>query len=119
MVWAVCHIEDGHIGNVALQKISQINQTAEFAVILGDKRHWGKGIGLLASKKIFEHGFSKINLERIYCGTASTNNGMKKLAKDLGMTHEGTLRQHIFLEGSHVDMLEYGILRSEFTNSMT
>ena len=50
VVWAICHIEDGHIGNVSLQEISLINRTAEFAILLGDKRHWGKGVGLLAGK---------------------------------------------------------------------
>ncbi len=118
VVWAICHAEDGHIGNISLQEISLINRTAEFAVLLGDKRHWGKGVGVLAGRKLLEHGFNKLNLERIHCGTASTNEGMKKLADTLGMVLEGTRRSHLFLEGSRVDMLEYGILRSEFEKSL-
>lgn len=114
LVWAICHNKDGHIGNISLQEISLINRTAEFAIILGDKRHWGRGIGLLTGRKLLEHGFQKLNLERVYCGLAATNEGMKKLAVALGMTLEGTRRLHFFLEGSRVDMLEYGILRSEF-----
>ncbi|MDH4199229.1 MAG: GNAT family N-acetyltransferase [Spirochaetia bacterium] len=114
IVWAICHIKDGHIGNVSLQQISLINRTAEFAIILGDKRHWGKGVGFLAGRKLLEHGFTKLNLERIYCGTAATNEGMKKLADAMGMILEGTRRRHLFLEGSRVDMLEYGILMEEF-----
>jgi ribosomal-protein-alanine N-acetyltransferase len=117
VVWAVCHIEDGHIGNISLQQISLINRTAEFAIVLGDKRHWGKGVGLSAGKKLLEHGFNKLNLERIYCGTAATNEAMKKLAVAMGMALEGTRRLHLFLEGSRVDMLEYGILRPEFEKS--
>ena len=117
VVWAICHVDDGHIGNISLQEISLINRTAEFAVILGDKRHWGKGVGLLAGRKLIEHGFRKLDLERIHCGTAATNEGMKKLAIGMGMCLEGNRRQHLFLEGSRVDMLEYGILRSEFRNA--
>ena len=114
VVWAICHTEDGHIGNVSLQNISWIHRTAEFAILLGDKRHWGKTVGMMAGRKLLEHGFNKLNLERIYCGTATTNEGMKKLASAIGMSLEGTRRQHFFLEGSRVDMLEYGILRVEF-----
>lgn len=114
VVWAICHIDDGHVGNISLQQISLINRTAEFAIILGDKRHWGKGLGRLVGRKLLEHGFNKLNLERIYCGTAATNEGMKKLASTLGMVLEGTRRQHFFLEGVRVDMMEYGILRAEF-----
>jgi ribosomal-protein-alanine N-acetyltransferase len=114
VVWAICHVDDGHIGNIALQGLSFINRTAEFAIVLGDKRHWGMGVGLLAGLALLRHGFDKLNLERIYCGTASTNEAMKKLALALGMTFEGTRRQHLFLDGSRVDVDDYGILRAEF-----
>lgn len=117
VVLAIVHATDGHIGNVSLQDISLINRTAEFAILLGDKRHWGKGVGALAGRALISHGFIKLNLERIHCGTAATNMGMQKLARGLGMTLEGTRRQHLFLEGVRVDMLEYGILRSEFERS--
>ena len=115
IVWAICHVVDGHIGNVSLQEICVINRTAEFAILLGDKKHWGKGVGLQVGKKIIFHGFYKLNLERIYCGTAATNEGMKKLAISLGMALEGRRRLQLFLEGVRVDMIEYGILRTEFT----
>lgn len=114
LIWAICHVEDGHIGNISLQQLSFVNRTAEFAILLGDKRHWNKGVGLLAGKKLLEHGFDKLNLERIHCGTAATNEGMIRLATALGMAQEGTRRSHLFLEGSRVDMLEFGILKSEF-----
>ena len=117
VVWAICHINHGHIGNVSLQQISLINRTAEFAILLGDKRHWGKGVGQLVGRKLLEHGFNKLDLERIYCGTAAANKGMMKLAVKLGMVLEGTRRLHLFLEGSRVDMLEYGVLRAEFGKS--
>lgn len=119
VVWAVCHKSDGHIGNVSLQGISFLNRTAEFAIILGDKRHWGKGVGLLAARKLLHHGFNKLNLERIYCGTAATNEGMKKLAVSMGMKLEGTRRRHLFLDGERVDVADFGILRDEFKASTT
>lgn len=114
IVWAICHIEDGHIGNISLQNILFINRTAEFAIILGDKNHWNKGVGLLAGRMIIKHGFDKLNLEKIYCGTAATNQGMKKLALSLGMILEGNRRKHLFIEGERVDMMEFGVLRTEF-----
>ena len=110
IVWAICHISHGHIGNVALQNISLINRNAEFAIILGDRRHWGKGVGELASKAILEHGFKKLNLHRIYCGTAATNIAMRKLAAALGMQQEGIRPQHLFLDGEWVDMVEFGMI---------
>lgn len=115
VVWAVCHVDDGHIGNISLQSISFIDRTAELAIIIGDKRHWGRGVGRRASRALIAHGFEKLNLERISCGTAATNAGMRALATSLGMRHEGTRRSQLFLEGARVDVMEYGILRGEFT----
>jgi len=114
VVWGVCHVTDGHVGNVALQDVSVVNRTAEFAVMIGDKRHWGKGVASLAGRKLIEHGFVKLNLERVYCGTAATNDAMNRLAQTLGMSLEGTRRAHLWLDGHRVDVHDYGILRAEF-----
>lgn len=114
LVWAICHCEDGHIGNASLQAISHINRNAELAIIIGDKRHWGRGVGRLAGMELLRHGFDKLNLERVYCGTAQTNTGMGLLAQTLGMREEGCRRAHLWLDGAWVDMIEYGILRKEF-----
>jgi ribosomal-protein-alanine N-acetyltransferase len=113
VVWAICHNTDGHIGNISLQIISFINRNAEFAIILGDKRHWGKGVARIAGEKLIAHGFDKLNLERIYCGTAANNLAMRKLAVALGMLEEGCRRSHLYLDGSWVDVVEYGLLRSD------
>lgn len=113
IVWAICHDVDGHIGNVSLQAISSINRTAEFAILLGDQRHWNKGVGKMAGAKIIAHAFDKLNLHRVYCGTAATNEGMRKLALALRFQEEGCRRAHLFLDGAWVDSIEYGLLRSD------
>ena len=114
LVWAICHGKDGHVGNVSLQGISSINRNAEFAIMVGDRRHWGKGVSKLTGLRLLRHGFDKLNLERVYCGTAATNLGMCSLAKALGMREEGCRRSHLWLDGAWVDLIEYGILRQEF-----
>jgi RimJ/RimL family protein N-acetyltransferase len=111
VVWAICHRVDGHVGNVSLQEISSINRNAEFAILLGDRRHLGKGLSKLAGRKLLEHGFQKLNLVRIYCGTADTSVPMKALAQALGMVEEGRRRKHLFLSGEWVDLVEFGVLR--------
>lgn len=117
VVWAIAHVTDGHIGNISLQGISLVNQSAEFAIMLGDRRHWGKGVSTLAGEALCDHGFRRLNLHRIGCGTSADNIGMQKLALRLGMQLEGTRRSALFLEGRWVDILEYGVLRDEFLSS--
>lgn len=117
VVWAIDHIADGHIGNLSLQSINWINRTAEFAILIGNKAHWGSGIAATASHVLIEHGFNKLNLNRVYCGTADINSGMKRLAAKLGMKKEGIRRQQLFLEGQYVDLVEFGLLKEEYSNA--
>ena len=113
IVWAICHKNDGHIGNISLDKISFINRNADYVVIIGNKAHWKKGVAFIASQIIIRHGFNKLNLKRIWCSTAGLNLPMQALAKKLGMIQEGRRRSQFYFEGKWDDMVEYGLLKEE------
>lgn len=105
-----------HIGNVSLQNINYISRNAELAIIIGEKNNWGKGYSKEAATLIVNHGFSEMNLHRIYSGTSEHNKPFQKLAQFLGMKEEGRRREAQFKNGKYVDTIEYGILKSEFLN---
>lgn len=107
---------DLHIGNVSLQSIDLLNQSAEFAILIGNKEYWGKGVGKEAAGLIIGHGFSELNLNRIFLGTTEDNIGMQKLALALYFKEEGRSRQAVFKGGKWKDILHYGLLRSEWVN---
>lgn len=102
-----------HIGNISLQDINQIDRSAEFAIVLGDKSFWGQGVGKEAGKLIIEHGFKSLNLNRIYCGTSEENIGMQKLADYLGFKKEGVSRQAMFKNGGYKDIILYGLIKND------
>ena len=115
VVWAVIEKESGtHIGNIGLHNINWIDRNAEFAIIIGEKNYWGKSLSTEATNVLLHHGFEKLNLNRVYCGTAINNEGMKRLASKIGMKEEGRRRKALFLNGRFEDLIEYGILRDEF-----
>ena len=103
-----------HIGNISLQNINWVNRSAEFAVIIGNKNYWGEGYCTKAARFLLHHGFNKLNLHRIWTGTAATNEGMKRVAQKLGMTQEGAFRDGTYLEGKYIDVNVYGILKDEW-----
>lgn len=105
---------DRHIGNISLQSIDWIDRSAEFAILLGDRSTWGKGLSREAACLICRHGFQELNLRRIHCGTSEENKAMQRLAAHLGMVQEGRRRQAFFKRGIYLDLLEYGVLREEF-----
>lgn len=103
-----------HIGNISLQNIDYIDRSAELAIIIGDKRYWGKGIGLEAWKLMMNYGFRVLNLHRLYCGCANKNLGMKRIAGKSGMKPEGCRRDAFYKYGAYDDILEFGILETEY-----
>jgi [ribosomal protein S5]-alanine N-acetyltransferase len=114
LVWAVYRCSDQlHVGNISLQNISYIDRSAEIAFIFGEKSCWGKGFAFDAATLLLDHAWHKLNLRRIACGTASTNIAMQRLALKLNMIQEGIRRQALYLNGQYVDILEFGLLKSD------
>lgn len=109
---------DRHIGNIALQHIDWISRSAEFAIVIGDKDAWHKGYAAESGRLLSNHGFSAMNLHRIACGTFDNNVPMKRLAIGLGMKEEGRRREAIFKDGRYLDVVEYGVLRAEYEDSV-
>jgi RimJ/RimL family protein N-acetyltransferase len=105
---------DAHVGNISLQNIDLVSRNAEYAIVIGDKNYWGKGVAGEASRLLIAHGFNALNLHRIYCGTSSTNTAMQKLAAKLGMKEEGRRREALYKNGAYADVIEYGLLREDY-----
>ncbi|OPY58780.1 MAG: putative ribosomal N-acetyltransferase YdaF [Pelotomaculum sp. PtaU1.Bin035] len=115
LILAIIHTkEKTHIGNISLQNINYINRSSELAIIIGEKEYWGKGYGKEAATLIINHGFLHLNMNRIYCGTFVENSGMIKLAEALGFRKEGIRREAEFKNGKYTDIIEFGLLKSEW-----
>jgi RimJ/RimL family protein N-acetyltransferase len=118
LVLAIINKEDKmHIGNISLQNINYINRSAEFAVVIGEKNYWGKGVGKECGKLIIKHGFLELNLNRIYCGTFVDNLGMYKLAETLGFKKEGIRYEAEFKNGKYINIVEFGLLKKDWKES--
>jgi [ribosomal protein S5]-alanine N-acetyltransferase len=102
-----------HIGNISLQQISWVDRSAEIAFLLGEKDFRGKGVMFEAGAKLIEHAFRTLNLHRVYCGTSSENQAMRKLALKLGMAQEGVRKEAIFNGGNYHDLIEFGIINHD------
>jgi [ribosomal protein S5]-alanine N-acetyltransferase len=109
--------DDRHVGNISLQAIDGTYRSAELAFVIGEPDARGKGYGREAGRLVVGHGFRALNLHRIYCGTFETNEAMRRLAKDLGMREEGRRRDAAFKDGRFVDLIEFGVLESEFESA--
>jgi RimJ/RimL family protein N-acetyltransferase len=113
-LWVIADEADRCLGHVGLYKIDGRVRSAEFAIMLGDKPSWGRGIGKRVTRFALEYGFRVLNLHRIELTVLATNERARKLYERLGFRTEGVLRHAQFKAGSYVDVVVMGLLEHEF-----
>ncbi len=102
------------IGNVSLQSLDWVNSSAEFAILIGEKYFWGKGVASSALFLCMKHGFEKLGLYRLWSGTSELNRGMQKVFSKFQWSKEGIFRQAKLLQGDYTDIYEYAFVRHEY-----
>lgn len=100
-----------HIGNIALNAIQWIHGSAELAIMIGARDVWGRGFASEAIDLVAHHGFEHMGLHRIW--SESTNPAFNRAVARLGWRKEGHKREAYFLEGKHVDVESWAILKHE------
>lgn len=105
---------DVYIGNCGLSSINRINRNAELGIFIGDRSHWGQGLGGDAIRELCRFGFKSLNLNRVYLHVYSFNERGVKCFTKAGFKQEGCLRSHKFTDGQYCDEIIMGMLYSEF-----
>jgi RimJ/RimL family protein N-acetyltransferase len=75
---------------------------------------WGKGYATEAAAAVLELGFRRLGFHRIWGKCHTQNPASAKVMEKLGMTHEGTLREHVWLRNHFRSSHIYGMLKGEY-----
>ncbi len=112
---AILHPEaDALVGCVNLTGIHRINRTAEYSIVIGDRRFWSRGVGEAATRRILEHAFADLNLNRVYLYVLAENDRAIRLYRKVGFRDEGTLKEAVFKGGRFHDMHLMAVCASEW-----
>ena len=76
--------------------------------------YWNQGYATEALRRVLAFGFDEMTLNRIYGRHFASNTASCRVMDKVGMTYEGTLRQHILKWGDYVDVDIRAILREEW-----
>jgi ribosomal-protein-alanine N-acetyltransferase len=74
----------------------------------------GRGYASEAARAVIDYGFGELKLNRVFAEHFARNPASGRVMQKVGMTYEGTLRQHHKKWGEFVDAAMYSILRSEW-----
>ncbi|WNG41237.1 GNAT family N-acetyltransferase [Archangium violaceum] len=110
--WMV-ELEGRIIGTVAARELSRFHGRVEIGYMLSSAYH-GRGIGTRAVTQVLERLFEWPFLHRVWLTTAADNLASQGLARKLGFTLEGVMREHYLIEGQRKDQQVWGLLRSQW-----
>ncbi len=100
------------VGVIGL-RLTKKHSRGELGYWIG-KPYWNRGYATEAAEAVLRYGFQTLGLHRICAFHFGRNPASGRVLQKLGMTYEGTERQHILKWGTFEDLAGYGILRAEF-----
>lgn len=102
------------IGYTGITNLSQVNQAGEYFILLGEKRHWGRGMGTAVTKQVVTRGFQELGLNRIMLTVSVPNVGGVKAYLRAGFQVEGRLRQACYRDQAFHDKLVLAVLKADW-----
>jgi RimJ/RimL family protein N-acetyltransferase len=118
VVFEIASLESGaSIGACGLHRISGSNRSAELGITIGEKSLWGRGLGREVLGLLCRYGFDVLNLNRIGLSVYAYNERAIRCYERVGFKLEGRRRSARFWNGKYWDILEMGILESEWRSA--
>ncbi|HVP37598.1 MAG TPA: GNAT family protein [Candidatus Saccharimonadales bacterium] len=101
------------IGYCAVSDIDWRKGRGVVSIILGEKEHWGKHLGVEVLNCLFEYAFSELALHKLYIYVLSDNLRSIELFKKFAPV-EGQLAAHEFRDGQWKDVTLLGLTREVY-----
>ncbi|SFP95393.1 GNAT family N-acetyltransferase [Hymenobacter arizonensis] len=106
------------IGYAGISSLSQVNQSGEYFILLGEKAYWGRGIGTEVTRQVLALGFAVHGLNRIMLTVSEPNVGGLKAYAKAGFVVEGRLRKACFRNKEFHDKILMSVLQSEWQSQL-
>lgn len=102
-----------YVGSCGYEVIHTPWRHAEIGYELA-KAHWGNGYMTEALRAIVTYGFRTLDMHRIEAQVEPANAASRAVLRRLGFREEGLARQRGYWRGEFHDLIQFGLLESEF-----
>ena len=100
------------VGAIGLD-IRRGHDSAELGYWVGTE-FWNRGYCTEAAMALLDHGFERLQLNRIHAAHLKRNPASGRVLLKVGMQREGELRQHVKKWERYEDLILYGVLREDW-----
>ncbi len=105
---------DRAIGFIELGGFDWSARSAWVGIGIGERDARGKGYGTDAMNVLLHYAFTELNLHRVNLNVFSFNARAIRSYEKAGFKYEGTERERIFKEDRRWDVIDMGILKSDW-----
>ncbi len=113
-IFSICKHDGSLIGLMGLHEIDWVHRNATSGAFFGSAENRGQGFGVDAKMLMCYHAFCMLNLHKLYTHAYEFNNASLRYNEKCGYREEGRRREHYFRAGRYWDVIETGLLRSEW-----
>ena len=111
--FAVVTRERGELCGACGLAIAAGDANAELGYWIGAP-YWGQGYATEAAREVVRYGFEQLRLHRVHAAHFGNNRASGRVLTKIGMSYEGTLREHHRKYGDYEDRVQYGLLVGEW-----
>jgi diamine N-acetyltransferase len=112
--WFAIEAEGKLIGSIGLHHSNRRDSSSQFGIGIYDPEYVGKGYGREAITLLLAWAFQVQNYRRIWLEAMAVNERALRSYRACGFVEEGRLRQHTYFNGTYVDVVLMGMLRTEW-----
>lgn len=109
----VLQTTDEIVGVVYLLGIDWISRSATLGLMVGEKEHWGEGIGSHATRLAVRHAFEDLNLHRLELQVLEDHERARRAYENAGFVREGLLKDAVFKNGGYQSLIPMALVRDE------
>ncbi|MCD9021873.1 GNAT family N-acetyltransferase [Cohnella silvisoli] len=106
--------DEAYIGQVNLDSIDWKNRVGRIGIVIASTEYFGLGYGTEAMKLLIKFAFLEMNLNRLELEVYDFNERAIRSYLSCGFQQEGRLRERQYKNGRYVDVIQMGLLRSDW-----
>lgn len=113
--YMILQVQDGRpVGTCRIFDIDWKYRTCELALLIGDKKSWGKGFGTDSLELLKEVAFLGLGMNRVQVKCFASNARILRICEKASFLVEGTLREKVFFNGRYENIVVMSILFAEY-----